>query len=358
MRRIGVIVFLMIWLPCCALAAPDTPYAPDTVVRTEGLSEGALAALDVLYPAIRACEARIDLPGGTLYDDVNAAMQSLSRNYPELFHLDNAWSIAYRQDRPAYATQVLPGYLMTAEAYHVLLARLLETAGQMVSGVRGGEADRAEALHDLLCDKASYDASETGEADNTAVGALLDGVTRCEGYAEGLALLYRLAGIPCGVVTGETSDETGVSRHAWNVAVIENQATLIDATWDDQDEGGNTHWYQGLTAGMMAADHTPDPEMVVPECVSVTVNWHARRGLLVSDEVGLLHALWSFARDGEVSIRFLDAALYDDFNERANEWFQAYNAACPDEAFYGSYGVIASAEQLCVRLRALEEEQP
>lgn len=356
MRRIGMIVFLLIWLPCCALAAPDTPYAPETVVQTGGLSEGALAALDVLYPAIRACKAQIDLPGGTLYDDACAAMQSLSRDYPELFHLDNAWVIAYRQDNPAYATQVMPGYRMTAEAYDALLTRLLEAAGQMVSGAHGDEADRAEALHDLLCDRAAYDESELGEADNTAVGALLDGVTRCEGYAEGLALLYRLSGIPCGVVTGETGDGTDAARHAWNVAVMKGQPTLIDATWDDQEDGGNTHWYHGLTSEMMAADHTPDPELAVPECVAVTVNWHARQGLLVSDETGIFAVLRRFAQDGEVSARFMDAALYADFYDRPNEWFSAYNAAYPHETFYGRYSVIASPDQLCMRLLATEDE--
>lgn len=358
MRRLWGLLILLVWLPSCALATPDTPYAPETVVQTADLREGALAALEVLYPAIRACEERIDLPGGMLYDDVNAAMQSLSRDYPELFHLDNTWSIAYRQDRPEFAIQVVPAYLVTGAAYDALLARLLETASLLVRGVTGGEADRAEALHDLLCDRATYDQSETGEADNTAVGALLDGVTRCEGYAQALALLYRLAGVPCGVVTGEASDETGVSRHAWNVAVIEGQPTLIDATWDDQEDNGNTHWYMGLTTWMMAADHTPDPELTVPECTSLTVNWHARRGLLVTDEAGIFAALGRFAQEGEASIRFADAALFDDFNERMNDWFQAYNAQNPQNAFYGRYGVIFSAEQLCMRLRVMEAEQP
>lgn len=355
MRRFLMMATLLVWLPVCALAAPQTPYAPETVLQTATLSEGAAAVLETLYPAVRACQAQIDLPGGTSYDDLNAAMRSLTRDYPELFHLDNTWTIAYRQDRPEYATQVMPGYLATAGAYDALLARLLEVAGQMARGVYGMEADRAEALHDALCDRAMYDGSETEEADNTAVGALLDGVTRCEGYAKGLALLYRLAGIPCGVVTGEAWDETGVSRHAWNVAVIEGQPTLIDATWDDQEDG-NTHWYDGLTTWMMAADHAPDPELAVPECTSVTGNWHARRGLLVSDEAGILNALRRFANDGEVSIRFADAAIYADFNDRTNDWFQAYNAQYPEETFYGRYGVIFSDAQRCVRLAQMEEE--
>ena len=358
MRRLLAAAVLLIWLPALALAVPETPYASETVMRTAGLSEAALAALDVLYPAVQGCGERIDLPGGMRYDDVNAAMQSLSRDYPELFHLENTWMIAYRQDAPEYATQVIPGYTMSPEAYEACLERLLQTARGMADSAAGSEADRAEALHDLLCDRARYDESEGGEADNTALGALLLGVTRCEGYAGGLALLYRLAGIPCGVVIGETSDGTGVSRHAWNIAVIDGQATLIDTTWNDQEEGGNTHWYYGLTDWMMAADHTPDPDMALPACTSLTVNWHARRGLLAADSAGIDAALRRFALEGEVSIRFADAALYADFDARMNDWFSAYNAAHPDAPFYGYYSVIASEEQLCMRLRAMEEELP
>lgn len=358
MRRIWIMLLLCAWLPVRALAAPETPYAPETVVQTGALSEGAMAALETLYPAIRTCQAQIDLPDGILYDDANAAMRSLTRDYPELFHLENTWSIAYLQDRPEYATQVLPGYLMTPGAYDALLKRLMETAGRMADGAWGREADRAEALHDLLCEWVTYDRSELEEADNTAVGALLDGVTRCEGYAKALALLYRLAEIPCGVVTGEAMDEAGAARHAWNVAVIEGEPTLIDATWNDQEPDGNTHWYYGLTTWMMAADHTPDPELTVPMCASVTVNWHARRGLLVSDEAGIFAALGRFAREGEASIRFVDAALYADFDARMNEWIQTYNTWYPQESFYGRYGVIFSGEQLCMMLRAQEEETP
>lgn len=356
MRRLWIAIMLLVWAPVCALAAPETPYAPETVVQTAALSDGAQAALEVLYPAIRACRTSIDLPSGTGYDDVNIVMRSLTRDYPELFHLENTWTIAYRQDRPEYATQVLPEYRMTAEEYAAALMRLMEVAEGMAGGVPGREADRAEALHDLLCERTMYDQSELGEADNTAVGAMLDGVTRCEGYAKALALLYRLAGVPCGVVTGEAVDETGVARHAWNVAVIEGQPTLIDATWNDQEADGNTHWYYGLTDWMMAADHTPDPDLTVPECISMTVNWHARRGLLASDEAGLYAALRRFARDGEVSVRFADAAFYADVEARMNEWFQAYNEQYPEETFYGRYGVISSDEQLCMRLRAMEEE--
>lgn len=360
MRRVMAGLLALLLMPVCALAAPDTPYAPETVLQTAPLSDGALAALDVLYPAIRRCEAQIELPGGTLYEDASAAMRCLSRNYPELFHLENEWTIGYYQAAPAYATMVKPAYAMTAWEYEATLTRLLEAARSMTASVSGAQTDDAEILHDLLCEAASYDRSETLDADNTAVGALLMGVTRCEGYAQALSLLYRLAGISCGVVAGEVGVAPDITRHAWNAAVIDGMPTLIDATWNDQEENGCvTHWYYGLMDAMMAADHVPDPEFSLPVMNGIAVNWHARRGLLVTDSAGLYAAIRRFALEGEVSIRFADPALYDDLIDRTNDWLREYNATCgPGETFYGSYGMIFSDEQHCAMLRRTEETSP
>ena len=360
MRRIVAVMLMMLMLPVGALAAPEMPYAPETVLQTAPLSGGVLAAIETLYPAILRGEEQIDLPDGMRYDDVSAAMDCLTRNYPELFHLEGTWAIGYYQDAPAFATMVRPTYTMSPGEHEALLARLLETARGMVDAAAGSQADRAELLHDWLCARTAYDHSETLGADNTAVGALLMGVSRCEGYAQALTLLYRLAGIPCGVVTGDAGIGEDVQRHAWNEAVIDGATVLIDATWDDQEENGCvTHWYYGLTAAQMAADHRPDPEFTLPTTDAMAVNWHARRGLLVSERTGLLAAIGRFAVEGEVSIRFDDAALYADFMARMNDWIDEYNAmSAPGEAFYGSYGVIFSEEQHCVLLRVIKEDTP
>lgn len=360
MRRIVAVLLALLMLPVGALAASGMPYAPETVLHTALMSEGVLVAIGTLYPAILRGEELIELPDGMRYDDVNAAMNCLSRNYPELFHLENNWAIGYYQDTPAFATVVRPSYTMSPAEHEALLARLLETAQGMVDAAAGSQADRAEVLHDWLCERVAYDRSETLEADNTAVGALLMGESRCEGYALSLTLLYRLAGIPCGVVTGDAGIGEDVQRHAWNAAVIDGSTVLIDATWDDQEENGCvTHWYYGLTATQMAADHSADPEFNLAAADSMAVNWHARRGLLVSERTGLLAAIGRFAVEGEVSIRFTDAALYADLVARTNEWIDEYNAmSAPGEAFYGSYGMIWSEEQQCVLLRTVKEDTP
>ena len=358
MRRLLALLLLLLGLPLSALAAPETPYAADTVLQTVTLSEGARVVLDALYPGVLRCEETIPLPDKTSYDDVNAAMRCLSRSYPELFHLKNEWTISYFQSAPEYATSVIPIYGMAAPEYEARLAAMLDMARELAHGVTGTQTEQAEALHDLLCERTLYDKSETEPlSDNTAYGALVDGVTRCEGYAQALTLLYRLAGIPCGMVTGDTFEDEEVVRHAWNVAVMDGTPALIDATWNDQD-GGNTHWYYGVTTDMMALDHFPDAEYALPECASLAVNWHARRGLLVNDGTELLTALRSFAQSDEVSIRFMDAELFHDFVARTNDWLADYNAVCPPgEAFYGMYSVIFPETQQCVMLRRVGEKE-
>lgn len=355
MKRLLTGLLLLMLLPVCALAAPETPYAPETVIHTTQLSEAALALIDVIYPAVTRGEETIELPKGTRYDDAVAATQSLCTDYPELFHLGNTWRIGYLQDTPDIAGVVMPSYTMDMEAYNAMLPELLHTTRQLVGQVIGGEADRAETLHDGLCAHATYVADE--EINHTAYGAIMLGRAQCEGYSQGLALMFRMAGIPCGVTVGETIDSSGVvEQHSWNVAMIGGEATLIDATWNDQDASGcNPHWYYGLTSEMMAADHTVSPEFVVPACTSTAANWHARRGLLIAEAGQLYEALLRFSGFGEVSMRFADKALYEDFLCRTNEWIGEFNASYPQEvSFYGSYSVYADDPQLCVMLRVTD----
>lgn len=358
-RRIGRFLLLLAALAFAAraFAAPATPYAPETVVSALPLSEQARALVDALYPAIVRCEEKIELPEGTRYDDVNAAMASLTADYPELIHLARQWQIGYYRDRPEVATSLLVDYTLSADAYAAERARLMSVAKAMVAQTGGGAVDRAEALHDLLCARVTYAASaESGEG-HTAADALLMAGARCEGYAQALTLLYRLAGLPCGMVIGDAWDDGGrAESHAWNVAILDGTPTFIDATWDDQPNG-DTHWYFGLTGDMMAADHRVRVGDDPPACDDMSVNWHARRGLLIATPAELTGALARFAQEGEVSLRFRDAELYEDFLASQEDWFRRMNAERPDAAFYGTYAVACCAAQRCVMLWRKEDLQ-
>lgn len=348
MNRFCILCALLLLWAAPAFAAPDTPYAAETVLRAAPLSLEAEALLDALYAAVVRCETEPALPEDARYDDVNAAVRSLTSDYPELFHLAREWRIGYEQARPEIAISLTLGYSLTPESYAEEAERLLACARTLVDG---GDAERAETLHDWLCERVDYAVDASPGGHSTAADALLRGSAQCEGYAQAFSLLCRMNGIPCGMVAGTAWDTSGqAARHAWNIATLDGVSTLIDATWDDQGDI-NTHWYFGLTDGMMAADHAPDPGSALPACVSLAANWQARRGLLIEDEEGLLAALELLSREGEVSLRFQNEVLYAALAADPEDWLRHLNAMRPEAAFEGAYSVMLGGTQPCALLR-------
>ena len=347
MRRfLSLLLALLLWSPATAARA-ELPlvYPAQTVVSVVRLTRAQRALVAYLYEPVLAGKEKIDLPAGTRYDDVGPAMTCLMLDYPEMFHVGNNYTITYWENSPDEAIAVTPTYRMDAETAMRLRELLYREALSII------RADRtALGLHDALVARVSYGGSETLR--HTAVGALLYGAATCEGYAQALTLLYRMAGIPCGVVTGVGVDNGGNGeRHAWNIADIAGY-TLIDATWNDQESSGlNTRWYYGLSTRQMAADHTPDATMDVPAC-SDYAGWHRSTGRFADDWLDVYCALQTLVRTGEpVNLRIVDDALYQSVAGDTGAMLDAYNSWCSDaDAFYGGYAYLTCDAQRCIVL--------
>ncbi len=345
MRRLICILILLILLAALPVRAEGAlPYGADTVLSVQGLTENQQELVHWLYPAILRGEEKIELPKNTRYDDMERVMTALMVDYPELFHLDKTYSLSYYRLKPEIATHVTPAYRMDGETAERFRTQLLDAARDMLNG-----ATSLEEVHDALVARVTYGGDES--TCHTAVGAILIGEATCEGYAQAISLLYRMAGYPCGVVTGDAVDAQGVTgRHAWNIADLQGY-TLIDATWNDQDDlGMNTHWYYGLSTAQSAATHMPDAGLSVPECTD-TYNWHRVRGLYVTEMGQAYEALRAFASGAEtVNLRFADEALYAQITGDMNAFLSAYNEACPKEAFYGAYTYVRGDTQHCLMI--------
>lgn len=341
---------LCLILASCLLSdasALTLPYPEETLLSVQGLTEAQSALAEALYTPIFNMEERISLPRGTRYADAEAAMTSLTRDYPELFHLGRNYSLSYYAHAPEYATAVIPQYRMSSEEAAKLRGELYVTAYFAVS-----EHQTPLALHDHVCAAVTYGGDT--EMAHTAVGALLEGQATCEGYAQALTLLYRMAGVPCGIVTGEAVDSSGQSaRHAWNISDIDGYC-LIDATWNDQEHLGlNTHWYYGLSTGYMAADHTPDPELRVPLCAG-EANWHDRHGYIVHDASQADRFIRRLVAGETVNLRMPERTMYAALTDDFSTWLDHYNERNPDAPFYGSYSMTVSDTQQCIILQRLE----
>lgn len=345
MRRFLSLLLTLLLLPALSARA-ELPlvYPEATVVSVMRLTEKQRALAAYLYGPVLYGSEKIDLPSGTRYDDVGPAMQCLMLDYPEMFHLGRSYTISYWQNEPDEAIAVTPTYRMDAETAARLREQLYAEALRMI------RADAtAVGLHDALLSRVTYGGSN--ELRHTAVGALLYGTATCEGYAQALTLLYRLAGIPCGIVTG-TGVESSTGReesHSWNIADLAGW-TLIDATWNDQEGAGvNTRWYFGLSSRQMAADHTPDPTMDVPACHDYA-SWHRSTGRYAASQEDVFRALQLLVDTGEpVNLRITDAALYQRIAADPGAMLDAYNEWCPrGSEFYGRYSYLTCDAQRCV----------
>ena len=343
--------FLLLFLSLMLLAAParalTLPYDEATVLSVLELTEAQRALAEFLYTPVFNMESRIELPRGTAYDDVSAAMSCLTQDYPELFHLSKDYVIGYYRNTPEAAAWLEPAYRMTAD--EAAQARALLYAQAYL--IADASAD-ALVLHDRLCTIVTYG----GDTDmrHTAVGALLQGQATCEGYAQAMTLLFRMKGIPCGVITGTAVDKTGMSeRHSWCIADIDGY-TLIDPTWNDQDTLGlNTHWYYGLSTGQMAADHTPDAGQTIPLC-DAHANWHDKHGFIVSWADQADAAIRRLVAEETINLRAGDLTMYTALTDDLSTWLEHYNERNPDAAFYGAYSMVKCDAQLCIILRCTE----
>ena len=346
MRKLLLHLIFVLCLPLAA-SALTLPYAEETVLSVQVLTAEQAALVEFLYSPIFNMEANITLPRSTRYEDAEAAMTALTRDYPELFHLGRNYSLSYYTHAPEYATAVIPQYRMSAE-------EAAKKRGELYVAAYLAAAQSADplAMHDHVCAVVSYGGDT--EMAHTAVGALLEGQATCEGYAQAITLLYRMAGIPCGIVTGTAMDAHGhTDRHAWNISDIDGYC-LIDATWNDQEHLGlNTHWYYGLSTGQMAADHTPDPGLHIPLC-SGKANWHNRHGYIVHDTVQADSAIRRLAAGETINLRMPQRTMYDALTNDLSAWLEDYNQRNPDAPFYGSYSMTRSDAQQCIILQRME----
>ena len=309
-----IIALLTLLLMLTVSLAESLPYAEDTILTAHTVSAAEQALRDYLYPRLLAQEEDIDLPDGTSFELLSQTMNDLTRSYPELFAVDVTYAVLYERTAPDIATGVRPQYRCTLTEAQSLRTQLLETAQAWLCIT----ADPV-GLHDLLISRVSY-ADDTAWC-ATAVGALLYGQANCEGYAQALTLLYRLAGIPCGLVDGQATSSDGITdAHAWNLADI-NGYCLIDACWDDLGDLA-AHWYFALSAEDMAADHQPDANCILPD-TSGAVGYYVSHGLTASTRTELDKFLARLLNGETIEIA-LSETLYTQCTADLNQVLTAY----------------------------------
>lgn len=127
--------------------------------------------------------------------------------------------------------------------------------------------DKVKAIHDYLVNTITY--RNTGSRGHSAVGALLDGLAVCDGYAEAFDLMCYLSNIPCIQVGGTAFSSGGAESHLWNKVYLDGAWYNVDVTWDDPVSSVPvlSYDYFLVSDAQLARDHswTMYPQLPVSE---------------------------------------------------------------------------------------------
>ena len=84
--------------------------------------------------------------------------------------------------------------------------------------------DKILKIHDYIIDTTYYD-QNGGDNSGNAYGTLLDGKSKCAGYADAMAIALSKLGVK--------NFKVASSKHVWNAIYLNGEWSQIDLTWDD-----------------------------------------------------------------------------------------------------------------------------
>lgn len=278
------VALLMGNIPVFVAAATNGEDLPESTVSVDYYGRAALAELDnseaLLYAydqiaaGVESAQEQITVYNNvdSLYEaDLLVAWDAYCRDHTEHFWLHGEFSYSHYADgRIVY---MRPKYLMTGDDLTEAKATFLQAADAVLSGITDAmsEYEKELYLHDKLAQIATY--TEATNAHN-AYGALVEGETVCEGYAEALQYLLHRAGIQSFQVHGYGVNKDGAAElHAWNLVRIDGEYYYTDLTWDDQ---GDTiyHAYFNQTDAVMEEDHIiTEAAYPLPECTATEAQY-------------------------------------------------------------------------------------
>ena len=232
---------------------------------------------------------------------------NLSDNYYVYDNYVNDTEIPKDRDEAAAVAEKLPEVLETVDK---------ET-----------EYDTELAAHDYIILNASYDEAMDEESGlNTAYGALVEGTTMCNGYADALTLVLSCLEIDSQVIVGESEGE----GHAWNLVELDDAWYHVDPTWDDMDEDDMTyHGYFNVSDEDMQNTHEWEEEFY-PPCDGESHGYYKNKGHYYESFDAFKQGVRNIL---ESSPPYLEV-MVTDFNEDVYDYQFVFDSLRSDEFYY------------------------
>lgn len=246
------------------------------------LSRGSvlLFAYDAFVDGVQNSRASIAVTNGTdniSLEELQIVFDAYTRDHPEHFWLGKSYTYTHISGN---IKEVKPAYVFSGESLALAKDRFDASVNNILAGITAGmtDFDKEVYLHDTLASKASYVTDAPNAHD--AYGALVDGQTVCEGYAEALQYLLQKVGIQSFLATGTSINPTtnNPENHAWNYVKLGDKFYHLDLTWNDQP-GFTYHAYFNLSDNEIRQDHEiTSAGFALPQCDNNDQNYFKIKG--------------------------------------------------------------------------------
>lgn len=170
-------------------------------------------------------EENIDISDiGILPEELDSIFSAATKNSPYLFFVGNDLKYTFRKG--GYVVAVMPQYLYSREDVKAMTELCKSEISKLTSLAKYGknELERIIILHDLICEKYSYDLTLKS---NNMYSFLKTGSGTCQGYTWTYMAALRELGIECEYVASDAI------AHIWLRLKIGGEWYNSDVTWDD-----------------------------------------------------------------------------------------------------------------------------
>lgn len=187
---------------------------------------------------------------------------------------------------------------------------------------------RQYALQNAITSRVTYYKEDASGDHDTAIGALLNGRSECDGYADAFYLLADMAGFDVRFQYGDDFNKNDDETHLWNAISHNGKWYFTDLTWCDTTDD-SMQLYTNIGQDIARTAYDWDPQAALVPLASATdsrLYFYTREGLLFNDAADAGAFVTEQLRNGNTRVEILlqkdstksESALIDAFGDALN----------------------------------------
>ena len=223
----------------------------------------------------------------TTMKDVEKSMQAFFTDHPEVFYVDNEYTISTKKTLfNSYVELNVTYTIKTKEELDAKINEVETKINEYLSEAEGKDGFDAELiLHDKLGQKIEYfnyeKIEDVPQECHSIYGAFVNGKAVCDGFSKALQVLLDRKGIENILVLGTLENES----HAWNLVKLDDEWYNVDLTSDkaikDVDANIILHTYFNATTSKMETTHKYENKEIIPQATGEKYNYYNKTNKVI-----------------------------------------------------------------------------